>query len=47
MPSITTIQRMFLFRFSSHKFKKKEEKNYLAIAKIRVVIQDKTKDARN
>ena len=38
---------MFLFRFSSYKFKKKEEKNYLAIGKIHVVIQDKTKDARN
>ena len=26
MPSITIIQIMFLFRFLSHKFKKKEEK---------------------
>ena len=47
MPSITKIQKMFLFRFSSYKFKKEEEKNYLTNGKIHVVIHDKTKDAHN
>lgn len=47
MPSITKIQKVFLFRFSSYKFKKEEEKNYLTNGKIHVVIHDKTKDAHN
>lgn len=38
---------MFLFRFSSYKFKKEEEKIYLTNGKIHVVIHDKIKDAHN